>query len=212
MSKYPNGINFLLTGVGGQGTILASNVLADLGMSLGFDVKKAEIHGMSQRGGNVISYIRWGEHVYSPIITKGQADIILAFEKLEALRSVEQLKPDGLMLINDYAIVPVTVSSGMSDYPEDNHIQENMEKFTSSAYWVKGQDLAEEVGFPKASNVVLLGALTTFLEIEPQTILDVIATKIPQKYYSLNEQAFYAGFNVKKSEMIKSQISDTVEF
>jgi len=87
-NKYPEGINFLLTGVGGQGTILASNVLADLGMALGFDVKKAEIHGMSQRGGNVISYIRWGEHVYSPIITKGEADIILAFEKLEALRSM----------------------------------------------------------------------------------------------------------------------------
>lgn len=201
MRKYPSGINFLLTGVGGQGTILASNVLADLGVSLGFDVKKAEIHGMSQRGGNVISYIRWGEHVYSPIITKGQADIILAFEKLEALRSVEQLKPDGLMMINDYAIVPVTVSSGMSDYPEDDHIQENLDKFTSSVYWVKGQDLAEEIGFPKASNVVLLGALTTLLEVEPQVVLDVIATKIPQKYFSLNEQAFFAGYNMMKSKI-----------
>ena len=200
MSKYPNGINFLLTGVGGQGTILASNVLADLGMSLGFDVKKAEIHGMSQRGGNVISYIRWGEHVYSPIITKGEADIIIAFEKLEALRSVEQLKPDGLILINDYAIVPVTVSSGLSEYPMDIDIQESMEKFTSSVYWVKGQDLAEEIGFPKASNVVLLGALTTLLDVEPQVALAVIATKIPEKYYSLNEKAFYAGYHMMKSK------------
>ncbi len=200
MSKYPNGINFLLTGVGGQGTILASNVLADLGMSLGFDVKKAEIHGMSQRGGTVISYIRWGEHVYSPIITKGEADIVLAFEKLEALRAVEQIKPDGLLVLNDYAIVPVTVSSGMSEYPNDNHIQETMEKFTSRVYWVKGQTMAEEIGYPKASNVVLLGALTSLLEIEPQAVLSVIASKIPQKYYSFNEKAFYAGHNSLKSE------------
>lgn len=192
--NYPNGINFLLTGVGGQGTILASNVLADLGMALGFDVKKAEIHGMSQRGGNVISYIRWGEHVFSPIITQGEADIILAFEKLEALRSIEQIKPDGMILINDYAIVPVTVSSGSSEYPHDEIIQESMQKFTSNTYWVKGQDIAEEIGYPKASNVVLLGALTALLAIDPKEVLRVIALRIPQKYFAFNEQAFDAGY------------------
>jgi indolepyruvate ferredoxin oxidoreductase beta subunit len=193
-NKYPEGINFLLTGVGGQGTILASNVLADLGMALGFDVKKAEIHGMSQRGGNVISYIRWGEHVYSPIITKGEADIILAFEKLEALRSIEQISPDGMILINDYAIVPVTVSSGMSVYPDDENIQESLQKFTSNTYWVKGQDIAEEIGYPKASNVVLLGALTALLAIDPKEVLKVIAARISQKYISFNEQAFDSGY------------------
>lgn len=193
-TNYPDGINFLLTGVGGQGTILASNVLADLGMVLGFDVKKAEIHGMSQRGGNVISYIRWGENVYSPIITRGEADIILAFEKLEALRSIEQIKPDGMILINDYAIVPVTVSAGLSAYPDDENIQENMQKFTDNAYWVKGQEIAEEIGYPKASNVVLLGALTSVLEIDPKEVLRVIAAKIPQKYFSFNEKAFDAGY------------------
>ncbi|PKO11391.1 MAG: hypothetical protein CVU40_01225 [Chloroflexi bacterium HGW-Chloroflexi-2] len=193
-NKYPEGINFLLTGVGGQGTILASNVLADLGMALGFDVKKAEIHGMSQRGGNVISYIRWGEHVYSPIITKGEADIILAFEKLEALRSIEQISPDGMILINDYAIVPVTVSSGLSVYPDDENIQESLQKFTSNTYWVKGQDIAEEIGYPKASNVVLLGALTALLAIDPKEVLKVIAARISQKYISFNEQAFDSGY------------------
>lgn len=192
-NNYPEGINFLLTGVGGQGTILASNVLAELGMALGFDVKKAEIHGMSQRGGNVISYIRWGEQVYSPIITRGEADIILAFEKLEALRSIEQIKPDGMILINDYAIVPVTVSSGLSEYPDDENIQESMRKFTANAYWVKGQEIAEEIGYPKASNVVLLGALTSLLEIDPNEVLRVIAARIPPKYYSFNEKAFNAG-------------------
>jgi indolepyruvate ferredoxin oxidoreductase beta subunit len=193
-NKFPDGINFLLTGVGGQGTILASNVLADLGMALGFDVKKAEIHGMSQRGGNVISYIRWGEHVYSPIITKGEADIILAFEKLEALRSIEQISPDGMILINDYAIVPVTVSSGLSVYPDDENIQESLQKFTSNTYWVKGQDIAEEIGYPKASNVVLLGALTALLAIDPKEVLKVIAARISQKYISFNEQAFDSGY------------------
>lgn len=193
-NNYPDGINFLLTGVGGQGTILASNVLADLGMALGFDVKKAEIHGMSQRGGTVISYIRWGEHVYSPVITRGEADIILAFEKLEALRSIEQIKPVGMILINDYAIVPVTVSSGLAEYPDNVKIQESIRKFTSNAYWVKGQEIAEEIGYPKASNVVLLGALTALLEIDSKVVLKIIAARIPQKYYAFNEKAFDAGY------------------
>jgi indolepyruvate ferredoxin oxidoreductase beta subunit len=192
---YPDGVNFLLTGVGGQGTILASNVLADLGLSLGYDVKKAEIHGMSQRGGTVISYIRWGEQVFSPIISKGDADIIIAFEKLEALRSIEQIKPGGLLLINDYAIVPVTVSSGIFEYPEDEKIHKTIIPFTSNEFWVKGLDIAEEIGYPKASNVVLLGALSKLLGIDEQVFLKVIAARIPQKYYSFNELAFQNGSN-----------------
>ena len=183
----------MLTGVGGQGTILASNLLADLGLALGFDVKKAEIHGMSQRGGNVISYIRWGEHVFSPIISKGDADIIVAFEKLEAIRSIEQIKPEGLILINDYAIIPVTVSSGLSEYPDDENIRTAIHSFTSRDYWVKGLEIAEEIGYPKASNVVLLGALSALLGIDTKIFLKVIAARIPQKYYTFNETAFTRG-------------------
>ena len=189
-NKFPNGINFLLTGVGGQGTILASNVLADLGLNLGYDVKKAEIHGMSQRGGTVISYIRWGEHVFSPIISKGEADIIIGFEKLEALRSIDQIKPEGLVLINDYAIIPVTVSAGIIEYPDDEKIRATLHTFTQNDYWVKGLEIAEEIGFPKASNVVLLGALSKLLEIDPQVFLKIIAARIPPKYYKENERAF----------------------
>lgn len=193
INKFPNGINFLLTGVGGQGTILASNVLADLGLGLGYDVKKAEIHGMSQRGGTVISYIRWGEQVFSPIISKGEADIIIGFEKLEALRSIDQIKPEGLVLINDYAIIPITVSAGIFEYPDDEKIRATLHKFTQNDFWVKGLEIAEEIGFPKASNVVLLGALSRLLEIDPQVFLKIIAARIPQKYYKENERAFKFG-------------------
>ena len=192
--KYPEGINFLLTGVGGQGTILASNVLADLGLLLGFEVKKAEIHGMSQRGGTVISYIRWAKEVFSPIISKGEADIIVAFEKLEALRAVEQIKPDGLILVNDYEIIPVTVSSGLSKYPSDQEIKQIIHNYTTKDYWVRGIQIAEEIGYPKASNVVLLGALAKLLEIDKEKILTVIRSKIPPKYLPANEEAFAKGW------------------
>ncbi len=110
MSKQD--IRFMLTGVGGQGTLLASNVLAEVGMALGYDVKKAEVHGMSQRGGSVISHVRWGEHVFSPIVPDGEADVLISFEKLEALRYLRGLKPGGLALVNDHEIGPVTGSSG----------------------------------------------------------------------------------------------------
>lgn len=198
--EYPNGINFLLTGVGGQGTILASNIIAELGMALGFDVKKAEIHGMSQRGGNVISFIRWGKQVFSPIISQGDADIIIAFEKLEALRSVDQIKKEGLILVNDYSIVPVIVSSGSVNYPTDEEIKKAINNFTSNSFWIKGLEIAEEVGFVKASNVVLLGALAALLGIDQQVFLKIIAARIPPKYYSFNENAFLAGVRSIKAK------------
>ena len=190
---YPDGIKFLLTGVGGQGTILASNVLADLGLSLGYDVKKAEIHGMSQRGGTVTSYIRWAEKVFSPIISKGEADIIIAFEKLEAIRAIDQLKQGGIILVNDYAIVPVTVSSGSAIYPADKEIKEKIHLFTNRDFWVPGMQIADELGNAKVSNVAILGALSQLLGIDKEVFLKVIISKIPEKYRSLNEMSFIRG-------------------
>ena len=112
--------NFVLVGVGGQGTLLASNILADVGLAAGFDVKKSEVHGMSQRGGSVVSHVRWHpEHVASPLVGLGEADILLAFEKLEALRFVEFLKPGGTAIVNEMVIVPITVSAGTGHYPDD---------------------------------------------------------------------------------------------
>lgn len=186
-------LSFLLVGVGGQGTILASNVLAELGIALGYDVKKAEVHGMSQRGGSVISHLRWGPQVFSPIISKGEADIIVAFEKLEALRFVDQIRPDGVILVNDYEIVPVTVSSGAAIYPDDKSIWESVNLFTDRNYWIKGVEIAEELGNVKVSNVVVLGALSALMGMDADQWLPVISSRVPVKYQELNRLAFQQG-------------------
>ena len=186
-------LSFLLVGVGGQGTILASNVLAELGLEFGFDVKKAEVHGMSQRGGSVISHVRWGEEVHSPIISKREVDILIAFEKLEALRFLDQLRPDGIVLINDHNIVPVTVSSGTYTYPTNEKIKEEIHKITLRDYWVKGVEIAESLGNSKASNVVILGALCGLLQQDPEIWFSVVAKRVPQKSILLNKDAFLSG-------------------
>lgn len=186
-------LSFLLVGVGGQGTILASNLLAELGIALGYDVKKAEVHGMSQRGGSVISHLRWGSQVHSPIISKGEADIIVAFEKLEALRFVDQIRPDGVILVNDYVIVPVTVSSGMAVYPGDESIRETINSYTHRNYWIKGVEIAEALGNVKVSNVVILGALSALMGMDPEKWLSVVASRVPIKYLDLNRTAFQQG-------------------
>ncbi len=190
----PNAINFVLVGVGGQGTILASDVLAELGLKLGYDVKKAEIHGMSQRGGSVISHVRWAEQVFSPIISKGQADVLVAFEKLESVRFLDLLKPCGIILVNDYSIEPVTVTSGTSTYPEDAVINETLEKVTAHVHWVKGVELAEGLGNARAANVVLLGALAGLLNLDTSAMDEILKLRVPPKYLALNQKAFQAGW------------------
>ena len=131
-------VRFLLAGVGGQGTILASNVLAELGIALGYDTKKAEVHGMSQRGGSVISHVSWAEQVFSPVIPEGEADILIAFEKLEAIRFRDGIRPGGMVLINNHEIVPITVSSGTGKYPSDDEIEAVFAPLTQNVYWIKG--------------------------------------------------------------------------
>ena len=187
------GINFLLVGVGGQGTILASNILAHLGMKLDLDVKKAEVHGMSQRGGSVISHVRWGEKVFSPIIEKGTGDVMLAFEKMEANRYLDILKPEGIILVNDHSIMPITVSSGKSTYPEENFLQTNLKNASTNVYWIDGLGIAKEVGHPKTANVVLLGALSSLLDIPPEPWMEVIEKCVPSKFIEVNRRAFLAG-------------------
>lgn len=193
-------LSILLVGVGGQGTILASNVLAELGLKLGYDVKKAEVHGMSQRGGSVISHLRWGEAVYSPIIAPGQADIMVAFEKLEALRFINQIRPGGFVLINDQEIVPVTVSTGKVGYPDDETIKERIAAYTPHQVWVKGVQIAEGLGNVKAANVVLLGAMSAMMGMDSEPWLDVIGSRVPARYLALNQQAFEKGREEVKNE------------
>ena len=184
---------FLLVGVGGQGTILASNVLAELGIALGYDVKKAEVHGMSQRGGSVVSHLTWAEEVFSPVSPDGEADILLSFEKLEAIRFAKGLRSGGMVLINDHEIVPVTVSSGAGKYPKVEEAQAVFKPVTDKVYCIKGVAIAEELGNAKAANVVLLGALSKILDTEVEPWLEVIESRVPPKFVELNRKAFHAG-------------------
>jgi len=194
-------INFLLAGVGGQGTILASDVLVTVGMELGFQAKQAEVHGMSQRGGSVTSYVRWGKVVYSPLVGAGEVDVYLAFEKAEALRYLGQLRPGALALVNMEAIEPVTVSSGGQIYPEDERLHASFDQVTPQAAFVDGAAIALALGNVKAANVVLLGALSALMEREaiagdhlgPDVWLKVITERVPPKYVELNRRAFQAG-------------------
>ena len=156
-------ISFLLAGVGGQGTILASDVLVNIGLAAGLAAKQAEVHGMSQRGGDVISHVRWGKIIYSPLAGAGEVDVLLAFEKVEALRNLHYLHPDALVMINDEAILPVTVTSSGQPYPDDARVHAAVAQVTSRSEFVDGAGIAERLGNAKVANVVLLGALSALL-------------------------------------------------
>lgn len=189
----PEKLNFVLVGVGGQGTILASDVLAELGLRLGYDVKKAEVHGMSQRGGSVTSHLRWGPRVFSPIIPPGEADILVAFEKLEAARFIQLLRPDGLALVNDYAIEPLSVQTSGVPYPEDDDLRVRLSSVTEKSYWVKGFEIGETLGNTRSANVVLLGALSALLHFDVSAWNTVLEMRVPAKHLDLNLRAFAAG-------------------
>jgi indolepyruvate ferredoxin oxidoreductase, beta subunit len=187
-------LNFVLVGVGGQGTILASDVLAELGLKLGYDVKKAEVHGMSQRGGSVVSHLRWGPQVFAPVIARREADFLVAFEKLEAARFVDLLRPGGTVLVNDYSIVPATVNAGSAVYPPDDALQAALDAAQARAVWIKGAEIAERLGNAKVANVVLLGALSALLpQLAPEAWNEVLELRVPPKYLELNRKAFQAG-------------------
>ena len=186
--------NILLVGVGGQGTILASKILTSGLMKAGYDVKMSEIHGMSQRGGSVSTQVRYGEKVYSPIVGKGSADVIVAFEEMEALRWLDHLKIGGKMVINDYQIQPVPVNLGTAEYPEGiiDHLKEKVDVLS-----FKAADVATELGNPKAMNIVLLGALVKAMGGLDEIDWDAeIEANVKPKFVELNKKAFRAGYNL----------------
>lgn len=182
--------NILLVGVGGQGTILASKLLSAGLMEAGYDVKMSEVHGMSQRGGNVSTQVRFGDKVYSPIIGKGEADLIVAFEKMEALRWAEYLKEGGKMVINDLEIPSVPIQQGKVTYPPAI-LEELAGKATT--YVFKASAIAEELGNPKTMNVVLLGALVKALDLPNVDWEAVIRTNVKPAFVEMNLSAFRAG-------------------
>lgn len=188
-----NKIDFLLVGVGGQGVLLASGILAEVGLRAGYDAKKSEVHGMAQRGGSVVSHVRWAEKVLSPLIGLGEVDYLLALEKLEALRYVEMLRPGGTVIVNDHSIPPVSVSSGSDEYPDDQRVWRVLSEVADDVQLVPGVELAEELGNARVSNVVMLGALSKFLDIALDIWLELIGERVPEKYVELNRQAFLKG-------------------
>ena len=185
--------NILIVGVGGQGTLLSSRILGNLFLNEGFDVKVSEVHGMSQRGGSVVTYVRYGDQVNSPLVAKGEAVIILAFEQLEALRWAEYLKPNGRMIMNTQQIDPMPVINGTAEYPKEiyNKLLESSVNVTQIDALAK----ATEAGSSKAVNVVLLGVLAKQSEIPKEKWLEVIKNTVPPKFLDINIKAFELGMN-----------------
>jgi indolepyruvate ferredoxin oxidoreductase beta subunit len=186
-------LDFLFAGVGGQGTILASNIVSEVGIRCGYDVKKSEVHGMSQRGGAVESHVRWAEKVYSPLIEEGCADYLLAFEMLEAARWPHYLAPDSIAMINYHRVMPPSVNLGQDKYPEEKEIEAILTGAGGRVLWVEGASKAEELGNPALAGVVLLGVLSTRLDEPAETWLQVVADLVPAKFKDLNVKAFLAG-------------------
>ena len=183
--------NIMIVGVGGQGSLLASKLLGHLLLSEGYDVKVSEVHGMSQRGGSVVTYVRFGEKVYSPIIDKGEADFIVSFEKLEAARYVEYLRPDGRIVVNTQEIDPMPVITGAAQYPEN--LIEKMEALGIKVDAMDCLSLAEEAGSSKAVNIVLMGRLSKYFDIPVEKWQKAIEECVPAKFVELNHEAFALG-------------------
>ena len=184
--------SILLVGVGGQGTILASKILTNGLMEAGYDVKMSEIHGMSQRGGSVSSQVRYGEKVMSPVIERGKADIIVAFEKMEALRALDYLKEDGALVVNDVEIPSMSVITGDEEYPED--VLQEIEKHVKAKV-VDATGLARELGNEKAANIILLGTIIKSMGLEGIDWDTILEANIKPKFLELNRKALKTGMD-----------------
>jgi indolepyruvate ferredoxin oxidoreductase beta subunit len=183
--------NILLSGVGGQGIILASDIMTEVFLEAGFDVKKSEVHGMAQRGGSVTSHVRFGKKVYSPIIKQGAVDILFSFEQLEGLRWINYVKADGVIVLNNHKVNPPAVNLGQMEYPRDvpGIIRQRFDKF----YLVEGTKLSIEAGDIRAANVVLLGAVSKFFDMEEALWTEAILRFLPAKVHEINRKAFAMG-------------------
>ncbi len=188
-----NTVNIMLAGVGGQGVLLASEVISRAALEEGFDVKKSEVHGMAQRGGSVVSNVRFGEKVYSPLIAEDEADILLAFEKLEALRWINYLKDDGIIITNTQRIDPLPVANGQDEYPKD--VMKQLEAKEHRVVSFDALTAARKAGSQKAINTVLIGALVDHTDISKDVYEKVIKESVPPKTIEINIEAFNSGLN-----------------
>lgn len=191
MNKEDTVTNILMVGVGGQGVILASEIVSEAMMRAGCDVKKSEVHGMAQRGGSVNSHVRFGEKVYSPIIKKGEVDILFSFEQLETMRYLDLLKEDPLILMNNQKILPPSVTIGNDDYPDN--IPHLLQNHYSKFILVDALEAAEKAGNSKALNCAFIGALSRCFELDKKSWEDAISSMLPPKLVELNLKAFEIG-------------------
>ena len=183
--------NIMIVGVGGQGTLLTSRILGGITVAAGYDVKLSEVHGMAQRGGSVVTFVRYGEKVAEPIVEEGQADVLIAFERLEALRYAHFLKKDGVIVVNDHRIDPITVVTGAAEYPEN--IIENLET-EHKVLKVKAMEEALKLGNSKVFNIIVLGVAAKHMDFSKEAWLEVIEKTVPPKTVEINKQAFLLGF------------------
>ncbi len=183
--------NIMIVGVGGQGTLLTSRILGGITLEAGYDVKLSEVHGMAQRGGSVVTFVRYGENVAEPIVEEGQADVLIAFEMLEALRYAHFLKNDGVLIANEQQIEPITVVTGAAKYPEN--IIEGLEK-EYTLYKVNAMEEAKKLGNSKVFNIIVLGMAAKHMDFSKEAWLKVIEKTVPPKTVEINQKAFLKGY------------------
>lgn len=189
--------NILFSGVGGQGILLASEIMAYALLVAGYDVKKSEVHGMAQRGGSVTAQLRYGDKVYSPLIEPGRADIQMAFEMMEAVRYLPYLHKDSTVIVNTQKILPPSVATGKATYPEA--VLDHITALGIKVVMVDAFDLAREVGEVRTANVVMVGAISAFLPMASSVYEEIIAARVPKKFKDVNLKAFAAGRKVSQA-------------
>jgi len=191
-------LNFLIAGVGGQGTVVASDILSDAGSESGYDVKKSDILGLAVRGGSVVSHVRWAKKVHAPMLDEGSADFLVGFEWLETLRRLSYVHPGGTIVVNDCRLDPIMVSSGEMEYPEKEFIMNRLKKAAHRVHVIPGLQTALDLGNPKTLNIVVMGALSGLLECSAGLWEEVIRKRVPKKLIDLNIDAFRKGRDLIK--------------
>lgn len=186
--------NIMIVGVGGQGTLLTSRILGGITVAAGYDVKLSEVHGMAQRGGSVVTFVRYGEKVAEPIVEEGQADVLIAFERLEALRYAHFLKKDGVLIINDHRIDPITVVTGVASYPDN--IIENL-KEEHKVYAINASEESLKLGNSRVFNLIVLGLAAQHMDFTKEQWYEVIEKTVPPKTVDINKRAFDVGYHME---------------
>jgi indolepyruvate ferredoxin oxidoreductase, beta subunit len=192
-------VNVLMVGVGGQGVILASDAMSEIGMHTGYDVKKTDSLGMAQRGGSVVSHVRWGRHVFSPMVKRGEADFLVGFEQVEAARWAPFLKHGGVVIVADVVVMPISVIGSKTPYPGWKEIEGVLKQYAEQIYLIPAPKIAREVGNPRAMNMVILGFLSAFLELEQAAWTDIIRRRLPAKFLESSLKGFVRGAEEAKA-------------